>query len=232
MIELKNVTKLYKMGDVRIKALNRVNLKVGAGELLSIMGPSGSGKSTLLNIIGCIDHPTYGRVFLDGRDVSKLSDRELTRIRLRQIGFIFQQFYLIPTLTARENIELPMREARVPREERRKRVRELLEMVGLADREKHYPNQLSGGEQQRVAIARALANRPKLILADEPTGELDTKTASKIMKILRELNTERHITMMIVTHDPTVAKKTDRVIVLKDGTIEKDITERAEIRKL
>jgi len=232
MIELKNVTKLYKMGDVRIKALNRVNLKVGAGELLSIMGPSGSGKSTLLNIIGCIDHPTYGRVFLDGRDVSKLSDRELTRIRLRQIGFIFQQFYLIPTLTARENIELPMREARVPREERRKRVRELLEMVGLADREKHYPNQLSGGEQQRVAIARALANRPKLILADEPTGELDTKTASKIMMILRELNTERHITMMIVTHDPTVAKKTDRVIVLKDGTIEKDITERAEIRKL
>jgi putative ABC transport system ATP-binding protein len=222
VVDLSNVSKHYKMGETKVTALNKVTIIIEKGELVAVMGPSGSGKSTPLNIIGCIDNPTYGKVHLGKRDVSKLNDRELTKIRLREIGFIFQQFYLIPTLTAFENIELPMREARVPRDERRKRVKQLLKLVNLSDRGKHYPNQLSGGEQQRVAIARALANNPKIVLADEPTGELDTKTASKIIGFLKELNKEKGITVIIVTHDPSVAKEAERIITLQDGAVVDD----------
>jgi putative ABC transport system ATP-binding protein len=222
VVVLKNVSKHYKMGESKVTALDKVNVVVEEGELLAVMGPSGSGKSTLLNIIGCIDNPTYGKVLLGDRDVSKLKDKDLTKIRLREIGFVFQQFYLIPTLTAFENIELPMREARVPREERRKRVRELLKLVDLGDRGKHYPNQLSGGEQQRVAIARALANDPRIVLADEPTGELDSKTAKKIIGFLKELNKSKGITVIIVTHDPSVAKEAERIITLQDGAVVDD----------
>ena len=222
VVDLKNVSKHYKMGETKVTALDKVTVVIEKGELLAVMGPSGSGKSTLLNIIGCIDNPTYGKVHLGKRDVSKLKDGELTKIRLREIGFIFQQFYLIPTLTAFENIELPMREARVPREERRKRVRDLLKLVDLGDRGKHYPNQLSGGEQQRVAIARALANNPKIVLADEPTGELDSKTAKRIIGFLKDLNKTKGITVIIVTHDPSVAKEAERIITLQDGAVVDD----------
>ncbi len=219
ILELRDVMKIYKMGETEIRALNGVTLNVEKGEFLSIVGPSGSGKSTILNIIGCIDIPTSGEVFLDGDDVSKLKDRELTKIRLHKIGFIFQQFYLIPTLNAMENVELPMKEAKVPREERRKRVRKLLEHVGLEEREKHYPNQLSGGEQQRVAIARSLANNPSLILADEPTGEIDSETSEKIVSLLKKLNSEKKVTLIVVTHNLKVAGYANRSITLEDGKI-------------
>lgn len=217
ILELRDVMKIYKMGETEIRALNGVTLNVEKGEFLSIVGPSGSGKSTLLNIIGCIDIPTSGEVFLDGDDVSKLKDRELTKIRLNKIGFIFQQFYLIPTLNARENVELPMKEAKMPREERRKRVSKLLEHVGLGERERHYPNQLSGGEQQRVAIARSLANSPSVILADEPTGEIDSETSEKIVTLLKKLNSEQKVTLIVVTHNLKVAGYADRSITLEDG---------------
>jgi len=226
VVDLKNVSKHYKMGETKVTALNKVDIKIDRGELVAVMGPSGSGKSTLLNIIGCIDNPTYGKIFLGKRDVSKLKDKDLTKIRLREIGFVFQQFYLIPTLTAFENIELPMREAKIPRDERRQKVRRLLKLVELENRGKHYPNQLSGGEQQRVAIARALANDPRMVLADEPTGEptgeLDTKTAERIIGFLRELNEKENITVIIVTHDPTVAKEAKRIITLQDGAVVDD----------
>ncbi|MEE9151035.1 MAG: ABC transporter ATP-binding protein [Thermoplasmata archaeon] len=218
-IKLRDVTKIYKMGETEIRALNGITLSVKKGEFLSLVGPSGSGKSTLLNIIGCIDTPTSGEVFFDGMDVSKLKDREMTKIRLLKIGFIFQQFYLIPTLNAMENIELPMKEAKVPKEERRKRVRKLLEHVGLEERERHYPSQLSGGEQQRVAIARSMANSPSVILADEPTGEIDSETSEKIVTLLRKLNLEEKVTLIIVTHDVKIAGHADRLITLEDGKI-------------
>jgi putative ABC transport system ATP-binding protein len=219
MIELTDVTKIYKMGENEIKALNKVDLTVQKGEFLSIVGPSGSGKSTLLNIIGCIDKPTSGQVIIDGENVSRLNDRGLTKIRLNKIGFIFQQFYLIPTLNALENIELPMKEAKVPRDARRKRAISLLSQVGLADRKGHYPSQLSGGEQQRVAIARSLANNPRMILADEPTGEIDSETSERIVGLLRKLNTEEKITLIIVTHNLKIADYAKRMITIEDGKI-------------
>jgi putative ABC transport system ATP-binding protein len=219
LLKLRDVTKIYKMGETEIKALNGVTLNVEKGEFLSVVGPSGSGKSTLLNIIGCIDTPTSGEVHIEGTDVSKLKDRELTKIRLHKIGFIFQQFYLIPTLNAMENVELPMKEARLQREERRKRVKQLLESVGLGERERHYPNQLSGGEQQRVAIARSLANSPSVILADEPTGEIDSETSEKIVTLLKKLNSEEKVTLIVVTHNLKVAGYADRSITLEDGKI-------------
>jgi putative ABC transport system ATP-binding protein len=219
MIELSDVTKIYRMGETEIRALNGVNLKVKKGEFLSLVGPSGSGKSTLLNIIGCIDIPTSGLVFFDGEDISRLKDRALTKIRLHKIGFIFQQFYLIPTLNAMENIELPMKEAKIPREERRKRTKDLLKNVGLSERERHYPNQLSGGEQQRVAIARSLANSPSVLLADEPTGEIDSETSEKIVALLKKLNSEEGVTLLVVTHDQKVAKHADKMVIIEDGKI-------------
>ncbi|UCG70345.1 MAG: ABC transporter ATP-binding protein [Thermoplasmata archaeon] len=219
MIELRDVTKIYRMGETEIRALNGVTLNVKKGEFLSIVGPSGSGKSTLLNIIGCIDTPTSGMVHIDGEDVSKLKDRALTKIRLHKIGFIFQQFYLIPTLNTTENVELPMKEAKMGREERRKKVSQLLKQVDLEHRKRHYPNQLSGGEQQRVAIARSLANSPSLILADEPTGEIDSETSEKIVGLLKKLNIEEKVTIIVVTHDPKVAKHADKSITIEDGKI-------------
>ncbi len=224
VVELDNVTKIFEMGETKVIALDKVTMNIRHGELVSIMGPSGSGKSTILNLIGCIDTPSSGTVNIDGQDVSKLSDRELTRIRLRKIGFIFQQFYLIPTLTAIENVELPMKEAGVPKAKRIERAKDLLDLVGLKGRVKHYPNQLSGGEQQRVAIARALSNEPKLLLADEPTGEVDSDVSKKIMTLLKDLNKEKGLTMIIVTHDPNIANQTNRVIRLLDGKITKEVT--------
>jgi putative ABC transport system ATP-binding protein len=186
---------------------------------LAIEGPSGSGKSTLLNIIGCIDSPTKGKMYLSGVDVSGLKDRALTKIRLKKIGFIFQLFYLIPTLTAQENIELPMREARVSFRKRKQRAEKLLKMVGLSNRAHHYPNQLSGGEQQRIAIARALANEPEIILADEPTGEIDRATSNKILKIFKNLVKTTDITIILVTHDPKIASQAKCRVTIEDGRI-------------
>lgn len=219
VIKLENVTKVYKSGDIKVTALRNVNLSVKRSGFVSIQGPSGSGKTTLLNIIGCIDNPTEGRVLLDGGDVSRLKDRELTKLRLNKIGFIFQQFYLIPTLKASENIELPLKEAGYGRRQRKDRALELLEIVQLGNRARHYPNQLSGGEQQRVAIARALANEPEIVLADEPTGEIDTASSQRIITLLRNLNKSKGLTVIIVTHDPAIAKSTDRVISIRDGKI-------------
>ncbi|UCF08530.1 MAG: ABC transporter ATP-binding protein [Thermoplasmata archaeon] len=219
MIELRDVTKAYSMGGSMIWALNGINLRIEEGEFLSIVGPSGSGKSTLLNIIGCIDSPSSGEVHFDGQVVSMLNDRALTKIRLNKIGFIFQQFYLIPTLKAQENVELPMKEAKLPREEREKRAAHLLAQVGLVERAKHYPSQLSGGEQQRVAIARALANEPSVLLADEPTGEIDSETSDKIVRLLKTLNEEQKVTVIVVTHDAKVAQYADRIITIEDGRI-------------
>lgn len=219
LIELKNVSKTYCSGRIEVHALKNINLALKTGDFLSIQGPSGSGKSTLLNIMGCIDIPTHGQLYLEGQDISKLSDHELTKIRLHKIGFIFQQFYLIPTLTAAENIELPMKEAKIPRAEIKETVHELLEIVKLGNRMNHYPNQLSGGEQQRVAIARALANKPKILLADEPTGEIDSATSSRIVNLLKNLNSNRKLTIIIVTHDPKIANVAGRKIRIEYGRI-------------
>jgi putative ABC transport system ATP-binding protein len=219
VIQIVNVSKIYDLGTSKVNALRDINLTLYKGDFIAIEGPSGSGKSTLLNIIGCIDTPTKGKVFISGVDVSGLKDRELTKIRLMKIGFIFQLFYLIPTMTALENIELPMREAHLPFQERKQRTEKLLEIVGLSRRAHHYPNQLSGGEQQRIAIARALANEPEIILADEPTGEIDRSTSNKILKIFKNLIEKTDITIILVTHDPKVASHAHRRIIIEDGRI-------------
>ncbi len=221
-VRMRDLVKVYEIGETEIHALNGVDLEIARGQFVSIMGPSGSGKSTLLNVMGCIDTPTSGSLQIMGKEVSRLRDRELTSIRLHNIGFIFQQFYLIPTLNALENVELPMKEARIPRPERHGRARDLLEMVGLTRRLRHLPNQLSGGEQQRVAIARALANEPDILLADEPTGEVDSHTSDTILGILEDLNRERGLTMVVVSHDPNVAHRAPRRLTMVDGRIESD----------
>ncbi len=225
-VRMTSLTKVYQVGDSTIHALDGVDLDIKRGQFVSIMGPSGSGKSTLLNVLGCIDTPTSGSLQIMGREVSKLNDRELTSIRLTTIGFIFQQFYLIPTLNGLENVELPMKEAKVPRHDRHKRASELLDMVGLSNRVRHLPHQLSGGEQQRVAIARALANNPEILLADEPTGEVDTRTSDSILGILEDLNRERGLTMVVVSHDPKVADRAPRRLNMVDGVIVLDETMR------
>jgi putative ABC transport system ATP-binding protein len=221
MIKLEGVTKDYLVGEGHVRALDHVSLEIQKGEIVSVMGPSGSGKSTLLHMIGCIDRPTSGAIHFDGKDVSTLNDKELTQLRLRRVGFVFQQFYLIPTLKAFENVELPMREAKVPRAERQERARKLLGDLGLAKRLEHYPAQLSGGEQQRVAIARALANKPEVILGDEPTGELDSHTAEEILGLLSELN-RSGITVVLVTHDPRVSAYGKRTVEILDGQLVAD----------
>jgi putative ABC transport system ATP-binding protein len=221
-VRMTNLTKVYQVGETEIRALAGVDLEIPVGEFVSIMGPSGSGKSTLLNVMGCIDTPTSGSLKIMGEEVSSLGDRELTAIRLDTIGFIFQQFYLIPTLNAIENVELPMKEARIPKERRHQRAAELMEMVGLTHRLNHLPNQLSGGEQQRVAIARALANEPQILLADEPTGEVDSRTSDHILSILERLNRDQGLTMVVVSHDPTVANRAPRRLTMMDGLIEGD----------
>jgi putative ABC transport system ATP-binding protein len=217
-----DITKVYEVGETEIRALNGIDLEIMKGQFVSIMGPSGSGKSTLLNVIGCIDTPTSGRLRIMDQEVSRLKDKELTAIRLSTIGFIFQQFYLIPTLNAIENVELPMKEARIPRDDRHRRAAQLLDMVGLSNRISHLPNQLSGGEQQRVAIARALANEPDILLADEPTGEVDSQTSDSILSILEDLNRDRGLTMVVVSHDPNVANRAPRRLSMVDGKIVSD----------
>ncbi len=219
LIETRGLTKIYKMGRTEVRAVDNVDLSVEKGEFISIMGRSGSGKTTLLNLIGCLDRPTVGTIFIEGVEVTRLPPSKLPRIRREKIGFVFQEFNLIPTLTALENVELPLRYAGVPGKERARRAREVLERVGLGERLHHRPGELSGGECQRVAIARAIVNRPAIILADEPTGELDTQTAAEIVGLLKELNRETGLTIIVVTHDQEVARQTHRTLYLRDGRI-------------
>ena len=211
----------YPMGGEEVRAVRGVTFDIADGEYVAVVGPSGCGKSTLLNLLGVIDRPTAGSVAVRGRDVSAMSDREATRFRLHNVGFVFQRFYLMPTLSARENVELPMAEAGVGRAERRARALELLRYVGLGARERHRPSQLSGGEQQRVAIARALANSPALLLADEPTGELDARTGAEIIDLFGRLNADG-TTIVVVTHDEELARAARRVIHMRDGEIVRD----------
>lgn len=222
LIEAKEITKIYKLGDIDLKALCGVTVSIEKGEFLSIMGPSGSGKSTFMNILGCLDRPTEGRYLLDGIDVSGFSRDKLAQIRNNKIGFVFQGFNLLRRITAIENVELPMIYSGIPQKERRERAREALNKVGLSGRENHYPSQLSGGQQQRVAIARALVNSASIILADEPTGNLDTKTSKEIMDLFKRLNEESGITLIIVTHEPDIARYSRRVIRFLDGIIMSD----------
>jgi putative ABC transport system ATP-binding protein len=218
IIKVENVKKIYRMGDNEVRALDGVSLVVEEGEFLIVMGPSGSGKTTLLHLMGCLDKPTEGEIYIASTPVSKLNDSQLAKIRNKMVGFVFQQFNLLPRLTALENVELPMIYAGVPKSARRKKAKELLELVGLGDRLHHRPTQLSGGQMQRVAIARALANDPMVLLADEPTGNLDSKSGEEILKIFSELN-ERGQTIIIVTHDPEVAKHAGRIVRMRDGKI-------------
>ncbi len=218
IIKVENVKKIYRMGDNEVRALDGVSLVIEEGEFLIVMGPSGSGKTTLLHLMGCLDKPTEGEIYIASTPVSKLNDSQLAKIRNKMVGFVFQQFNLLPRLTALENVELPMIYAGVPKSARRKKAKELLELVGLGDRLHHRPTQLSGGQMQRVAIARALANDPMVLLADEPTGNLDSKSGEEILKIFSELN-ERGQTIIIVTHDPEVAKHAGRIVRMRDGKI-------------
>ncbi|MBM3233431.1 ABC transporter ATP-binding protein [Candidatus Pacearchaeota archaeon] len=221
IIQLKNVAKYYEMGDNLVRAVDGVTLDIKEGDFVAIMGPSGSGKSTMMNLVGSLDLATNGDIFLGGLDIEHLEESELAQIRGRKIGFIFQSFNLIPNLTARENISLPLIFQDIEKEEREEKVERLLELVDLKDRGNHYPNQLSGGQQQRVAIARALANDPDVILADEPTGNLDTKTGEKVMTFLQELH-KKGKTIIMVTHDPEKAQRYARTIYwMKDGKIER-----------
>lgn len=222
VLEAEQVSKVYNIGKREVHALSDLNLRVNRGEFVAIMGPSGSGKTTLLNVLGCLDKPTAGKVILDGLDISKLSEGELYKIRRNRIGFIFQTFNLLPYLNARENVELPMESTRKSKVDRRERASELLKLVGLSGREEHRPQKLSAGEQQRVAIARALANDPAIILADEPTGNLDTKNKYEIVRLLANLNIERGTTVVMVSHDNQVASHTERMLLLRDGKIAKE----------
>jgi putative ABC transport system ATP-binding protein len=228
LIELSDVHKVYDTGEVKVHALRGVSMKVLSGEFVAIMGASGSGKSTLMNIIGCLDRPTSGVYRFDGQDVSRLSRRELAHIRNRKLGFIFQGFNLLRRHTALENVELPLLYAGISAKERRRRALEMLRLVGLAERAQHHPNQLSGGQQQRVAIARALVNDPQIILADEPTGNLDSHTGAEILEEFERINRERGQTFVMVTHDPTIAGHALRQITVRDGLIESDITRQPE----
>ncbi len=222
LIKIEEIFKTYRMGDVEVRALRGVSLEIAPGDFVSIMGPSGSGKSTLMNIVGCLDQPTAGRYWLDGTDVSRLNDNQLAEIRNRKIGFVFQTFNLLARTTAFQNVTLPLIYAGMGARERREHSRQALEAVGLGDRLNHRPNELSGGQQQRVAIARALVTEPAIILADEPTGNLDTTSGAEIMHIFRQLNSERGITVVFVTHDPEIAEQTRRIIRIRDGVIESD----------
>jgi len=222
LIDLTDVWRIYKMGKEEVAALRGLNLKVTKGEFLAIMGPSGSGKSTAVNMVGCLDIPTKGSILLEGKDIYKMSESDLAQIRGKKIGFIFQSFNLIPTLSAMENVMLPMTFQNMPIEQRRERALKLLEMVDLGRRRRHRPNEMSGGQQQRVAIARSLANDPDIILADEPTGNLDSSMGNTVMTFLKKLHKEQGKTIIMVTHDDDLAQYADRIAYLRDGTIVKD----------
>jgi len=219
IVETVNLSKVYKRKNVEIVALNDVNLQIPKAQIICINGPSGSGKTTLLNIIGGVDRPTRGKVTVDSVDITRLGESQITRFRLEKIGFIFQFYNLFPTLTAFENIELPLILSKKPKETREKRVSDLLEIVGMKERADHKPDELSGGEQQRIAIARALTNNPTLILADEPTGDLDSENAIAFMKLVKELNEKQGQTFLIVTHDPLVSQECDKIYAIRDGKL-------------
>ena len=222
VIRLENVFKTYDLGEIQVQALRGVSLDVREGEFVAVMGPSGSGKSTVMNILGCLDRPTKGRYFLDGVDVSGMTKTELARIRNKKLGFVFQQFNLLSRTSALENVELPAVYAGISAEERTDRAMEALTRVGLADRAGHHPSQLSGGQQQRVAIARGLVNRPSILLADEPTGNLDSRTSVEIMDILQTLNNEQGLTIILVTHEPDIAQFAKRNLLFRDGKLVRD----------
>jgi putative ABC transport system ATP-binding protein len=214
-----DLTRTFEVGETTVEALRSINLDVDRGQFVALVGPSGSGKSTLLNLVGGLDRPTSGQLWIDGEELSASKEKALTEHRRRRVGFVFQSFNLLPRLTAVENVALPLMFVGVPERERMERAGQLLDQVGLSDRQDHRPTQLSGGEQQRVAIARALVNRPAIILADEPTGNIDTATGAEIMALLRRLNREQGVTLLLVTHDPEAAGFADRVIQLRDGRI-------------
>ena len=227
MIEIENVTKIYQMGEVQVHALRGVSLKIEQGEWVAIMGPSGSGKSTLMHLIGCLDTPTAGIYQLDGVEVGGMDENQLAAIRNQQIGFVFQTFNLLARTSALKQVTLPMQYfrngARIPMDERRRRAQDALEMVGLGDRMDHQPTELSGGQQQRVAIARALVNNPPIIMADEPTGNLDSKSGAEIMEILQRLHKERGITVVMVTHDEELGALAERIVRLRDGLVANEV---------
>lgn len=223
IIKMEDLGKVYKNGKIEVEALKHIDLSIDKGEFVAIMGPSGSGKSTLMNIVGCLDRATSGQYELDGVNISKLNDIELAKIRNLKIGFVFQSFNLLPRITALHNVELPMIYARVNAKERRKKALEAMDRVGLLERVNHKPNELSGGQKQRVAIARALVNNPAIILADEPTGNLDSASGEDIMAVFQELNREG-VTIVLVTHEPDIAQHTKRVVSFRDGNLIKDIT--------
>lgn len=222
VVELIEVTKTYRLGEVQVQALRGVNMKASRGEIVAIMGPSGSGKSTILNLVGALDRPTSGKVIIAGKDISKMPENKLGDIRRDSIGYIFQFYNLIPVLTAYENVELPMLIAGIGKEKRIARTHELMELVGLADRANHRPDELSGGEQQRVAVARALSKRPPLVLADEPTGDLDSKSGMQVMTVLKDLAKKELSTVVMVTHDHQMASLADRILEIRDGRIVKE----------
>ncbi|MFO8034075.1 MAG: ABC transporter ATP-binding protein [Candidatus Bipolaricaulota bacterium] len=219
LLELRGITKEYQLGKSAVHALRGLDLEIGKGEIVALMGPSGSGKSTLMHILGALDTPTAGRAAIEGHDLHELGERQLAELRGRKVGFVFQTFHLVPTLSAQRNVELPMVFLKIGRRERARRARELLARVGLEDRAKHKPNELSGGERQRVAIARALVNGPDVILADEPTGNLDSETGAPILELLRRLSAEDGKTVVLVTHDPEATAIAHRIIRLRDGRV-------------
>jgi len=226
VIEARDLTKMYKMGEIEVHALRGVSFTIKRGEVISIMGPSGSGKSTMMNTLGCLDRPTSGEYILDGEQVADMDDDQLASVRNRKVGFVFQSFNLLSRLTALGNVELPLRYAGIT-EGRKERARVALESVGLSDRMGHRPYELSGGQQQRVAVARSIVNDPAILMADEPTGNLDSKVGKEIMNLLLNLNKERGTTLIIVTHDPNIAEQTQRVIRLRDGLIDESANEMA-----
>ena len=219
ILELKGIYKDYLQGKITVPVLKNVNFSMEEGEYVAIMGPSGSGKSTLMNIIGCLDKPTKGNFFLDGQDMSICSENEMSDIRLKKIGFVFQSFHLLPRQTALSNVEMPLNYAKVPKKERKERALYALELVGLAERGDFRPNQLSGGQMQRVAIARAIVNRPKLLLADEPTGALDSKSGAQVMELFQSLNDEG-VSVLMITHDAEIAEHAKRVVTIRDGILQ------------